>query len=388
MTLLADLSLLSMRLGLDPGDLLGGGSGHDADRFAVVVDGDVGVVHGHVQDLAGVHPADLDLLADDLEVAAAADHPLDGDGPGRGGGWWPGGAGVAQCEALGEWEGAGDGAQQLAVFVHDAGGDAVQADGDASAGQVGADAQGSAGQADGADGADLPVDFDGAGLDRRFGHGVVGCRAGLPGGEQRGQVFDGQPGGHAFEPATAGGEHVQPLRAEPHGDRQARPIRSEPQLLAADRQVSRGGHDPVDLDGLARQRIDRGPQDGCRPFRLFTGVARGDRDSRGRRRGFRSGSGHRGQSGGQLQRQFPLCPELSRVALDEEPVGGEGHVQRLMRAGGVVMLHERLCLGLGGFDRGERERRIQPFAAHALMEPFDLPGRGRGRGSGGRCDAA
>ncbi|MEU6718876.1 hypothetical protein ABZ897_46055 [Nonomuraea sp. NPDC046802] len=153
-----------MRLRLDPGDLLGCGSGHDADWFAVVVHGDVGVVDGHVQDLAGVDPADLDLLSDNLEVAAAAHHSLDGDGFAGRGGWRSGGAGAAQGEAFGERERAGNGPQQQPFLVHHPGGDAIQSDDDAPAGQVSADAQSTIGQADRADRADQPVEFDGARL--------------------------------------------------------------------------------------------------------------------------------------------------------------------------------------------------------------------------------
>lgn len=68
-----------------------------------------------------MYSADLDLLSDNLEVAAAADHPLDGDRLGRRGGGCSGEAGVAQGEAFGERERTGHGGQQQIWLFHGVG---------------------------------------------------------------------------------------------------------------------------------------------------------------------------------------------------------------------------------------------------------------------------
>jgi hypothetical protein len=50
-----------------------------------------------------------------------------------------------------------------------------------------------------------------------------------------------------------------------------------------------------------------------------------------------------------------------------EPCGGAGHVQGLVRAGGVVVLAPRINGGLGVGDRGERRMDGQQFVLQGLV---------------------
>ncbi|MFR9777714.1 hypothetical protein ACL02O_16860 [Micromonospora sp. MS34] len=98
--------------------------------------------------------------------------------------------------------GVGQAAQQGPVGVEQVQHAAVEADGDASAGEVVADGVLPAGEADQADGVDETVDLDGSprlelpGGDRR--------RAGVTAavGEELTQVSGGESGGHCLEPDT------------------------------------------------------------------------------------------------------------------------------------------------------------------------------------------
>ncbi|MEH0975199.1 hypothetical protein V6U77_29125 [Micromonospora sp. CPCC 205546] len=97
-------------------------------------EGGVGVFDG--QGSTGVADADADLLAGEDEDAAAADASLDALWFGWGSGRRAGGAGVADAGLLLCGERVGQAAQQGPVGVEEVQNAVVEADGDASAGEV------------------------------------------------------------------------------------------------------------------------------------------------------------------------------------------------------------------------------------------------------------
>jgi hypothetical protein len=56
---------------------------------------------------------------------------------------------------------------------------------------------------------------------------------------------------------------------------------------------------------------------------------------------------------------------------------GEGHVQALVRPGGVVVLAPGVHRSLGVLHAGERPADVEQFQLQGLVQPLDLPGRGR-----------
>ena len=85
--------------------------------------------------------------------------------------------------------------------------------------------------------------------------------------------------------------------------------------------------------------------------------------------------------------QYPLPPvvlggvDRERGAIDGdrrqgEALGGGRHLERLVRAHGVVVGHPGVELGLDLGDRAEGPVG-EELLAQALVEPFDLAGRGR-----------
>jgi len=153
---------------------------------------------------------------------------------------------------LGRGERVGQAAQQRPVGVEQVQHAAVEADGDAPAGEVVADGVLPAGEADQAGGVDETVDLDGspwrdrAGGDRR--------RAGVAAavGEEVAQVGGGEPGGHGLKP-DAVDEQVNHGGVGPDADGESGSGWTEPELLPADGKVSRGGNSAGDLDG----QVDR-----------------------------------------------------------------------------------------------------------------------------------
>jgi hypothetical protein len=138
-------------------------------------------------------------------------------------------------------------------------------------------------------------------------------------------VGDGQPGRDGLEPRAVG-EQVHDGGVGPERDRRTGPVRTEPELLAADGQVPGQGHNAGELDGQV-DRVDAVRREHQRGERRRVG----DRD--GRRGGYRAGfSRCGGQSGWQLQRQ----PLISRPC--GKPVSRESHAQGLVRPVGVVLL--------------------------------------------------
>jgi hypothetical protein len=107
------------------------------------------------------------------------------------------------------------------------------------------------------------------------------------------------------------------------------------------------------------------------------GTGRPIRDHRASRLRFRFVSGRdrgQGQGGGQPQRQqLQLGPGPGGA----EPVRRDGHRDRLMRPGRVVLADPRIDCGLRGSQVRERDRIIEQLAAQRAVEPLDLPG-GRG----------
>ncbi len=67
-----------------------------------------------------------------------------------------------------------------------------------------------------------------------------------------------------------------------------------------------------------------------------------------------------------------------------EAIGGESHVEGLVRPVGVVVVAERVDRGLGGVDVGPNGDVVKQFSAQGLVEAFHLA---RGRGSGGLGEA-
>ncbi|WP_433288319.1 hypothetical protein [Micromonospora sp. CA-244673] len=156
---------LSRRFGLadlEPGDGLGGRARHFGEELVAVVDaeGGVGVFDGDGS--TGVADADVDFLAGDDEDAAAAEASLDPQWRWRWLRWWSSGTGVTDAGLLGRGQRVGQAAQQHPIGVEQVQHAAVQADGDASSGEVVADGVLSAGEADQTDGVDEPVDLDGS----------------------------------------------------------------------------------------------------------------------------------------------------------------------------------------------------------------------------------
>jgi hypothetical protein len=117
-------------------DFAGGGAGHDGGGVAVDYDLEVDVLADDGGGLARVDHSGVDLLPGDQERAAAGHPPLHGDrtsGLGRQG---AGAAGSAQPVPVCGRDGAGQGAQQVAVVADDAHLGAVHPEGDALARQA------------------------------------------------------------------------------------------------------------------------------------------------------------------------------------------------------------------------------------------------------------
>jgi hypothetical protein len=133
---------------LEAGEGLGGGAGDLGDQAAatvVVVDPPGGVRGFDGQCPSSVDDADVDALFGNDQCAAAGDASLHAQRLGRGRGWWPGGAGVAQPGLFGGGERVGQRPQQAAL-VDQLQQAAVEADGEAAAGEVAADRVAPAGQ--------------------------------------------------------------------------------------------------------------------------------------------------------------------------------------------------------------------------------------------------
>ncbi|WFE98597.1 hypothetical protein [Micromonospora sp. WMMD964] len=138
-----------------------------------------------------------------------------GSGAGAGGG--PAGASVADAGDFGRGQRVGQAAQQdtVGADLHEA---AVEADGDAPAGEVVADGVLPAGQADQAGGVDEAFDFD-----RGAGPNGTGGDRGLPGrlavvGEELAQVSGGESGRDGLE-SDAVDEQMDDGGVGPQGDK-------------------------------------------------------------------------------------------------------------------------------------------------------------------------
>jgi len=71
---------------------------------------------------------------------------------------------------------------------------------------------------------------------------------------------------------------------------------------------------------------------------------------------------------------------LVRCSTGSEPLGGVGHVQRLVRAGRVVLRLPGVHHGLGGVEAVERAVRVEQFDLDGLMPALHFP---RGSGTAG-----
>lgn len=132
---------------------------------------------------------------------------------------------------------------------------------------------------------------------------------------------------------------------------------------------------------------DRDPVELHRPTRIGhrwwrRGFGQVDRDGRNR-----GGFGERvGEEPGQFQPDQIAAVTAAVTATVGggrdwhgwlEPSGWEGHVQRLMRPVGVVVVPERVNRGLRRGQIREHAGAVEQLAAQRLVEPFDLPRRGR-----------
>jgi hypothetical protein len=156
----------------------------------------------------------------------------------------------------------------------------------------------------------------------------------------------------------AGHGDVRGGGVDPPGDRLPGAVRAEPELLPGDLQVARDRHRPVHLHGVGRSGVAGGHR---------RDVIRCLNDRRWRwQGGFRCGV----QVGRQPQRRVG-------IRAGTESVGRAGHVQRLVRAAGVVVDPPGIHRGLRIRHRGERGLLVEELALNALVPALHLAGGGR-----------
>jgi hypothetical protein len=121
----------------------------------------------------------------------------------------------------------------------------------------------------------------------------------------------------------------------------------EPDLLPGDPEIVRRRDQPVQFHGLALPAAEVRRVRRSRPVTGF---------------GFSGGSGKprlHGQLGG-----YPQAETLA--SWGAEPGGGEGHVQALVRPGGVVVLAPGVHRSLGVLHAGERPADVEQFQLQGL----------------------
>jgi hypothetical protein len=152
---------------LESCDFAGGGAAGFGEELVGVEDTECGVGGFDGEGFPCVVCPDAELLSCDDEGASGADAAVDAQPFGGWLWWWSGGAGVAEPGGVGGAERVGQAAEQHSGTgdLHEA---AVEADGDALAGVVGADGVLASGESDEAVAVDQAVGLDGcAGGDQR-----------------------------------------------------------------------------------------------------------------------------------------------------------------------------------------------------------------------------